>query len=124
MPIPTWPLTLPQTPQKGYTETGGQNIIRSQTDSGPAKQRFRSKAPRKLNLSFIMTTSEVAIFEDFVENTLKGVLRFNFRNPRYPTDPNASYIEVRIIPQGDQTYTLEYMAPGYWTVTTQFEILP
>jgi len=124
MPIPTWPLTLPQTPQKGYTESGGVNVIRSQTDSGPAKQRFRSKTARNLNLSFIMTTSEVAIFEDFVENTLKGVLRFNFRNPRYPTDPNAAYIEVRVIPQGDKHYDLTYLAPGYWTVSTQFEILP
>lgn len=124
MPIPTWKPELPQSPQKGYTESGGVNVIRSQTDSGPAKQRFRGKSTRKLNLSFIMTTAQVGIFENFVQNELQGVLRFNFPDPKFAGTPNPPIIEARVLPQGDKHYDLTYLAPGYWTVSTQFEILP
>jgi len=124
MAIPTWPLTLPQVPQKGYTESTGVNVIRSQTDMGPAKQRFRGKSASKLNVSFIMTTQQVDTFEAFVEDDLRGVLRFNFKHPRYAAEPTAPYVEVRIVPQGDKYYDIAYLAPGYWTVSTQFEVLP
>lgn len=124
MTIPVWPTTLPQTPQKGYTESGGPNIIRSNMDAGPAKQRFRGKSVKKLNLSFIMTTAQVDTFETFVNDTLSGVKRFTFKNPRYAGQQNPPTIEVRILPQGDKSYDIEYLTPGYWRVSTQFEILP
>ena len=57
MPI-AWPATLPQVPQKGFQETVGVNIIRSQTDAGPAKQRRRASRPNEMTLSFIMTTAQ------------------------------------------------------------------
>lgn len=116
----SWPSTLPQVPQKGFTESVGVNIIRTPTDAGPAKMRRRGKRPNTLNLSFIMTTSQTTILESFVGNTIKGTARFGFTHPR-----TAQIVETRIVPTQDgQLYTYTYLAPGYWTVALTFEILP
>jgi hypothetical protein len=116
----TWPTTLPQVPQRGYSEQGGVNIIRSQTDTGPAKQRRRAASANKLSVSFLMTTAQVATFEDFVINSLKGVSRFYFKHPRLLTTQ-----EVRIVPSGSgDEYTVDYHVPGYWMVKFNLEILP
>lgn len=122
MAIPSWPTinNFPQVPQKGFTESVGVNIIRSQTDAGPAKQRVRSRRPSTMQLSFIMTTEQAATLETFVRDTIRGTKRFNFLHPR----TNAN-VEVRIVPQGDgEFYQLQYLAPGYWQTSINFEILP
>lgn len=116
----TWPLGLPQVPQKGFTETGGALIMRTSMDAGIAKQRRRGYSPSQLNLTFILTSAQVTTLENFVDNTIRGVARFYFPHPR-----TSQQEEVRIIPQGEGTlYNLAYLAPGYWTLTIQFEVLP
>lgn len=127
MAVSTWPTTLPQVPQKGYTETGGVLILRTPTDAGPAKMRRRGESPQGLNVSFLMSGAQVSSFEDFVKTTLRGVKRFNFPHPRLKsgTPPVPTSVEVRIVPQGSgDLYTLTYAAPDYWTVSMQLEILP
>ena len=120
MAIPTWPLSLPQSPQKGFTETGGALILRTPMDAGPAKQRRRGARPQGLQVSFVMTTAQTIILEDFVKTTLEGVKRFSFTHPRLNTA-----VETRIVPQGEgQLYSFTYLAPEYWTVSLQLEILP
>jgi len=120
MAIPTWPATLPQSPQKDFTETVGINILRSTMDSGIAKQRLRGKRPNTMNLSFILTTSQTQTLDTFVTTDLLGVKRFNFTHPRLGTT-----VECRLIPQGSgEFYQLVYRAPGYWQANLQFEILP
>lgn len=115
-----WPLSLPQVPQKGFTETGGALILRTQMDAGIAKQRRRGLSPAQLNTTFIITSAQVATLEDFVNNTIKGVARFGFPHPR-----TNNIVEVRMIPQGEGTlYNLAYLAPGYWTLSLQLEVLP
>jgi len=119
MAIP-WPSTLPQAPQKDFTETIGVNIVRSAMDAGPAKQRLRSRRPTTMNLSFIMTTAQTEELERFITIDLLGVKRFNFTHPRLGTS-----VECRLVPQGDgQFFSLQYRAPGYWQTNLQFEILP
>jgi len=115
-----WPPSLPQSPQKGFTETGGVLILRTQMDAGPAKQRRRGQKPQMLQVSFIMTTAQTEVLEEFVKTTLQGTARFGFTHPRLGT-----IVETRIVPQsaGD-LYTFSYLAPGYWTVSLQLEILP
>lgn len=119
MTIPVWPTSLPQVPQKGYTESLGMNIIRSQTDMGPAKQRRRAVSPNVMDVSFILTTAQSATFESFIMDDLKGVKRFMFNHPR-----TLQNVEVRVVNQSGNLYKLQYLAPGYWTATLQFEILP
>jgi len=120
MAIQSWPSTLPQVPQRGYTETLGSNIQRTTMDAGPAKMRYRGKRPDMLNVQFLMTSAQVSTLENFTQNIIFGTRRFTFTHPRKNTT-----VEVRIVPQQEGTlYTLTYAAPGYYTVSLQFEILP
>jgi hypothetical protein len=116
----TWPDTLPQIPQRGFSETGGINIIRSQTDTGPAKMRRRAASAATLTCDFLMKTTQVSTFEDFVTTSLGGVLRFYFTHPR-----TKQVVEVRIVPAGSgDLYTISYQAPEYWMVKLTLEVLP
>lgn len=122
MAILSWPTTnsFPQSPQKGFSESIGVNIIRSPMDAGPAKQRRRSQRPSTMDLSFILTTAQTQTLEAFVFNDLEGVKRFNFQHPRLYTT-----VEVRIVPQSEgELFRLQYLAPGYWQASLKFEILP
>jgi hypothetical protein len=115
-----WPTALPQVPQKGYTETGGVLMVRTPQDSGPAKMRYRGLKPQVLNLSFLMTSTQVASLDNFIKTTIKGTSRFGFTHPR-----TGAIVEVRIVPQGEgDYYTMTYQAPGYYMINTQFEVLP
>lgn len=115
----TWPISLPQQVDRGFTETIGVNILRTPMDAGPAKQRRRTIRPEILNVSFLMTTEQVATLEDFVLNTLQGVFRFSFIHPRKQVQ-----VETRIVPTGDgQFFSIGYKAPGFWTVALQLEII-
>lgn len=90
-------------------------------DAGPAKTRIRFERPSTMSVEFLMTTAEVTIFESFVNTTLSGgVLRFTFTHPR-----KLSSVEVRIVAgQDGGMYNVTYVAPGYWGITMQWEILP
>jgi len=117
-----WPPALPQVPQKGYTETGGANIMSTPMDAGPAKRRYRGKRAQILNVSFLMTTEEIADLEEFVLGpaAIRGVSRFGFPHPR-----TGQTVEVRILPEGEgNLYNTSYTAPGYFTVTLTLEVLP
>jgi hypothetical protein len=120
MAIPSWPSApFPQNPQRGYQETIGTNIIRSAMDAGPAKMRFRGRRPTTMALKFLLTNTEVDTLQNFIDNTLYGVRRFNFTHPRTKTT-----VECRLIPQGEgQFFTLDYVAPDYYMANLQFEIL-
>lgn len=115
-----WPTSLPQSPQKGYSESTGVLLVRTPMDSGPAKQRYRGKKPSTMQVSFIMTDAQVATLEDFATNTLKGTARFGFTHPR-----TKAIVETRIVSQQEGVlYNSNYIAPGYWNVSMQLEILP
>ena len=115
-----WPTSLPQAPQKGFKETGGVLILRTPQDAGPAKMRKVGARPQTMDLSFFMTTVQVSTFETFVKTTISGTARFGFKHPR-----TGLTVETRIVPQQDGAlYTLDYIAPGFWMVHLQFEILP
>jgi hypothetical protein len=120
MTVLSWPGSLPQVPQKGFTESVGINVIRTATDAGPAKQRRRASRPSQLNLSFLMTTAQTQTLEEFVKTTTSGVKRFTFTHPRLYTT-----VEVRIVPGSDGEYfNLNYVAPGYWNTSLKFEVMP
>lgn len=115
-----WPPSLPQSPQKGYSESSGVLLLRTPMDAGPAKQRYRGKKPSTMQVSFIMTDSQVETLESFATLTLKGTARFGFTHPR-----TQEIVEVRILTQQDGVlYTATYLAPGYWSISMQLEILP
>ena len=116
----TWPTTLPEYPEKGFSESGGVIVLRTPMDSGPSKQRYIGRAPQQINVTYFMSEEQVSVFESFVKDTLKGVSRYNLTHPRLKTQA-----EGRIVSQSNgQLYTLQYTAPGYYNVSFQLEILP
>jgi hypothetical protein len=121
MAVIQWPSTLPQVPQKGFQESVGVNVIRSQTDTGPAKQRRRASRPDEMSISFIMTTAQTQTLETFIKDTIRGVSRFQFPHPR----KTNTFVDVRIIPgSGGEFFTLQYIAPGYWSTGLKLEVMP
>lgn len=81
----TWPSSLPQEPLvSGYTEDQQSQVVRTQTETGPAKQRKRYTTPvETFQMTFRMTDSEVTTFKDFYQNTLGGgSTSFTYTNPR------------------------------------------
>jgi hypothetical protein len=124
--LPYWKSTLPTSPQKGYTESIGMNIIRSPMDQGPAKQRRRGKSPDELDVNYIMSTTQVNTLQDFINNDLAGVRRFNYPHPRLSIYTNTStWKEVRIVPGSNgEFFKLSYIAPDYWSLSLKIEVLP
>lgn len=115
-----WPSGLPQVVEKGYSESIGFNVTRTPMDLGPPKIRRRSRRPDILSISFLMTTTQVALLETFINTTINATARFGFPHPR-----KGTISEVRIVPTQDGTYfNLQYRAPGYFGVSMQLEILP
>lgn len=115
-----WPPGLPQRVEKGYSESRGVLILKTPMDAGPAKMRRRGTKPDMLNVSFLMSSAQVLILEDFVNNTLQGTARFGFTHPR-----TGVIVETRFVPQDSGTlYSVDYVGPGYYKTAMQLEILP
>lgn len=115
-----WPSTLPQKPKTDYSETNGVIILRTAMDAGPAKMRRRGKRTDTMQVSYDLSTAQVAILDTFVKDSLMGTIRFGFPHPRLGT-----VVEVRIVPQQDGAlYSLGYILPERYSVTLQLEILP
>ena len=117
----TWPSSLPHKAiRDGFSEVGGVNVIRTPMDSGPAKTRRRSRLAKPIQITFLMTKAQIVTLENFVENVLFGVRRFNFTHPR-----TLAAVEVRIVPGNDGVfYTLSPLGVDFWNVSMTFEVLP
>lgn len=88
-------------------------------DVGPAKRRKRGFSVERMDVSFIMTTAQVATLDGFIKNTIKGTARFDFAHPI-----TGLTVEVRIVPNNDQMYSTTGIAPNYWSVALALEVVP
>lgn len=82
--MPTWPATLPQTLLTGVTRKRQSGKVRSQMDTGPAKQRARFTAVTYdfSGSAVTMTGAQLAIFEAFYSDDLgQGALSFTWKDP-------------------------------------------
>lgn len=88
MANPTWPATLPN-PEYGLSEGDVDGmIIRSNNDAGVAKARLRYTAVAvPLSGTIMMTRAQYATFENFVRNTLKYVLAFDWQDMMTDSGP-------------------------------------
>lgn len=105
-----WPSgTLPTSPLYGWTETPGSSVIRTDTDTGPAKlrQRFTS-APSKFSMQFSMTTAQATRLIEFYSNapdalsagTAGGSLTFGtLPHPRTGEDATWRFLAPPVITQ-------------------------
>jgi|DEB19_MinimDraft_2_1074335.scaffolds.fasta_scaffold07070_3 hypothetical protein len=115
-----WPVTLPQKPRTDYSETKGVIVLRTSMDAGPAKMRRRGKRTDTMQVSYALSTAQVAILDAFITDSLKGTIRFGFPHPR-----TGAVIEVRIVPQQDGAmFSLGYILPELYSVSLELEVLP
>lgn len=119
-----WPLALPQTPLvNGYKESQPSHLLRSQTDTGPAKVRRRGHAkPVSITATYLMTEQQLDLFDSFATGTIMGgALAFDWWDAR-----NLRYVRARIVPQGEDVL-YERQPHGTtlrWQVTLRLEVFP
>lgn len=120
MPV-TWPTTnsFPQSPLTGFVETPGENTIRTQNDSGPAKlRRLTTSAPTTFQLPFILTEAQADDLMTFYETTtFYGVKTFD--GLPHPRTDSAS-VEWRFLEPPSLTL-IEY---DTYQVVLRLELLP
>lgn len=116
-----WPLTLPQRPlASGYSETPGNNILRSPMDAGPAKLRLRGRRPDSMNVTYVVTLEQIETFETFVSETIRGTARFGWLHPRKLTT-----VEARLVPDSEGgLYRLVPVSGEHWHLSMMVEVLP
>ena len=116
MPI-AWPATLPQRPlMAGFQETPQNVVVRSQTDTGPAKTRRRTTAGViNLEMQFRLTTAQLATFRSFYANDLQsGALAYTWKHPISGANGAFRLVEPpKIAPVG-----------ASWLVGLRVEMLP
>jgi hypothetical protein len=115
-----WPPSLPQKPLTNYSETTGVMVLRTAPDAGPSKQRRRSQRLDTMSVQYNLSTAQVETLRSFIQDTLRGTIRFGFTHPR-----TNQVVEVRVVPQSDGAmFTTSYVLPELWAVSLQLEILP
>lgn len=117
----TWPPSLPTSvDSSGFSESYGVLILSTPMDAGPAKRRRRGVKPRIMNVAFVMTNTQIATLETFINDTIKGTARFDFPHPR-----TGVVIEVRIIPNGDgDLFGVSYFSHDLYQVSLSLEQMP
>ena len=124
-----WPLNLPQSPlTSGYTESTPSNLLRSETDTGPAKVRRRGGSkPITVNASYIMSTAETKILDKFVDESIsEGAICFDWPRPKWLNIQGTNYVRARLVPQSDALYTRSNVdeTTDFWKIQLQLEIFP
>lgn len=114
----TWPANLPQSPLvDGFEETPPYEIVRTSMDAGPAKVRRRATSGvRRFQVQFIMTTTQMTIFDDFYVSTLShGASRYDWDDPRTEVSKEWRIVDrPRYSPVGSE----------YWRVSFSLEQMP
>ena len=123
-----WPLTLPQMPLiSGYSESMPSNLIRSETDTGPAKVRRRGNAkPVTVQASYIMNTEQMELLDTFMYETIGGgAVCFDWPRPRFKSG-DGKYVRARIVPSSNGLYDRSVVdsTTDFWNVTLTLEIFP
>lgn len=113
----TWPSTLPNCPERDYSESLKDNVIRSDMDAGMQKQRQRyTRTQRMMSVSFLLTDAQKATFYTFFSNIKGGALPFNFPDPLTGTS-----IVVRTTGAINGPV---FVSKNLWRVKFEVEILP
>ena len=118
--LPNWPASLPCPRVDDCSYTSDSNVIRTQMDSGFARQRRRSTAvAEQVTFSMVMSAAEVQIVRDFVSITLGDVLPFLWREFRVPPG--------QIVPATYRFKSRPSISPHpsgrYWIVSLDLELI-
>jgi hypothetical protein len=119
----TWPASLPQSLLLDLKRKRQGGKIRSDMDTGPAKQRARfTAAVQQYEGALLLTGAQLATFKTFYENTLgQGAASFTWIDPI--TDASAS---LRFMEEPEDTLVRAHDDPDLrlYRVTMPLEKLP
>ena len=120
----TWPGSLPKFDAANYVLTLGDNLLRSQMDSGRSRvRRSTTFTPTMLSCQWVMTHAELRTFRAFYHDTIAdGTQSFNIPIYGAASGADASGYkshEARF----SAPYSASYRTPATWTVNAQLEIL-
>ena len=121
--MPTWPAALPDYFEVGVQDTRQQGFIRSQTETGPYKQRKRFTATsRFLSGTMLLTGTQRATFDTFYKTTIsEGTGEFNFLDPVDFSTISARFVSppsLSAVAGGGTAGT------GQWRIEMVLEVLP
>lgn len=114
----TWPASLPQQFEVGARMRRQSGFLRTDTDTGPFKQRKRFTAVSRFwSGTMLMNASQKATFETFYATTInEGADAFDF------TDPvDASTVSARFTGPPDENAE---QGVGFWRLSFELELLP
>lgn len=119
----TWPATLPQSLLYTLKRSRQSGKVRSDMDTGPAKQRPRFTATTKdYDGSMILTGAQLTTFYTFYETTLgQGAASFTWIDPI--TDASAT---LRFVREPEDTLIVPHDDPDVrvYSVSMSLEQLP
>ncbi|MGF7005792.1 hypothetical protein [Aminobacter sp. BE322] len=109
----SWPISLPRCPLFEHEETASSPKVSFQPEVGPPIERLRGSLwLSEFPATFKMTSEQVATFETFVRQSIRGgTLPFTMRHPRTLAD-----VTVRIAGD-DQLYTMRRLGTRTWLVS-------
>ncbi|ANT39919.1 hypothetical protein RGUI_0846 [Rhodovulum sp. P5] len=114
-----WPSIPFFVARDGWQRTGPENaVLRTDMETGPAKQRRRTTAAPKRWSGAIpsLTAAELASFETFFDTTLQtGALSFTATDPADETVKTFRFVGGYRVTQPD---------PGVFRVAAELEVLP
>lgn len=119
MAIPVFPATLPKLVMTNYSYKPTNNLIRTQMETGPAKQRRRFvNVPTEISAEWIFTRAELGIFEKFWKEQLydgAGWFKLKVVNGAGESECNARFTE----PYSASASVREFM----WKVNGKVEVM-
>lgn len=115
-----YPTDLPAPLLASYGVTRQPNVLRTEMESGIARQRRRSLAtPHKINASFQFSAAHMLAFNTFFDTTLHGGVDW-FSMVLDIGDGSQTYNQVRFIAEDMSIKKLSHNA---YTVDTQLELI-
>lgn len=122
--MPTWPSTLPQSLLYTLTRKRQSGKVRSDMDTGPAKQRARFSATVYFyDAELILTGAQLVIFDTFYNVTVgQGVESFTWIDP--VTDDPATLRFGEGDPEPVEVTAHDDPDKRQWRVRFQLEQLP
>ena len=113
-----WPDQLPAPTVEGYAINPGEGVLRTQMDSGLARQRqIFTQTPTTFNVRWIFTTAQYHTFEGwYLHFAAEGAGQFviNLASGQGITPHNARFLAQ---------FSASLIAQNLWQVTAQLEII-
>jgi hypothetical protein len=107
--MPSFPYPDAEIMRDGYEETPPDNVIRSQPDMGPGKERKRSTAaPRPVKFQVKLSKAQIAGVDTwFASDIADGALAFDYKHPRSEAACSMKFnAPPQYLPLGGQHWAL------------------